>query len=60
MEVRHSDKKGSAFKKDGRSPLGHSLRNLLSVIKKGAEGISKRKSDKRLPVPQSGLIGRLY
>ncbi|KJA27876.1 hypothetical protein HYPSUDRAFT_62913 [Hypholoma sublateritium FD-334 SS-4] len=60
MEMRRPDKKGSTFKKDGRSPIRQSLRNLLSVIKKGAEGISKRKSDDRLPMPQSGLVGRPY
>lgn len=60
MEARRSDKKGSTFKKDGRSPIRQSLRNLLSVLKKGAEGIGKRKSDERLPVPQSVLGGWPY
>ena len=58
MEARRTEQKGSTFKKDGRSPIRQSLRNLLSVIKKGAEGIGKRKSDERLAAPQSGLMGR--
>ncbi len=55
MEARRAVQKGTTFKKDGRSPIRQSLRNLLSVIKKGAEGIGKRKSDERLAAPQSGL-----
>ncbi|KAF5321418.1 hypothetical protein D9619_001447 [Psilocybe cf. subviscida] len=39
------------------SPIRQSLRNLLSVLKKGAGGISKRKSDDRLALP-SGSHGQ--
>lgn len=38
------------FKKEP-SPIRQSLRNLLSVLKKGAGGIAKRKSDDRLALP---------
>ncbi|KAF8973054.1 hypothetical protein BDZ97DRAFT_648730 [Flammula alnicola] len=43
---------GGGLKKEGKSPIRQSLRNLLSVIKKGAGGLTKRNlSEDRLGVP---------
>lgn len=52
QEKRHGNR---LLKKEGRSPIRQSLRNLLSVIKKGAGGIAKRKSEDKLGVPYSSL-----
>lgn len=59
MEHRREEKKRAlaVLKREGRSPIRQSLRNLLSVIKKGAEGIGKRISDERPPVADAGDAG---
>ncbi|KAF9478805.1 hypothetical protein BDN70DRAFT_726008 [Pholiota conissans] len=55
MDRERRGKGHQLLKKDGRSPIRQSLRNLLSVIKKGAEGIGKRKPEDKSGMPYNSL-----
>ncbi|PPQ68030.1 hypothetical protein CVT25_014491 [Psilocybe cyanescens] len=47
---------GTGLKKD-RSPIRQSLKNLFSVLKKGAGGLTKRRSEDREPLLALGVVG---